>query len=214
MKPRFPGSCPGRHPGLRLRTRFGACAALLLIPLGVHAADAGPSFDCAQKSASSVEQRICADPKLAALDRTLAEAYAVATVKAGDDAPALATAQRAWVKTRNDCWKGSDVPACVETAYRTRTAELQARYRLVAPVGAAKYDCPGPPPAEASAEFFTTDPATALVTFAGATQLMFVAPSGSGARYAGGRRQFWEHQGVAMIRWDGKGPEQNCPIRK
>lgn len=201
-------------PGTRAGLAAGAGIALLLFSLGAHAADAGPSFDCAQKSASSVEQRICTDPKLAALDRALAEVYAVATVKAGDDAPALAAAQRAWIRSRNDCWKTTDVPGCVETAYKSRTAELQARYRLVAPVGAAKYDCPGPPPSEASAEFFSTDPATALVTYAGATQLMFVAPSGSGARYAGGRRQFWEHQGVAMIRWDGKGPEQNCPIRK
>lgn len=214
MKTRLSGPGLAFFPGCRKRLCDVGCVALLLLPLGAHAADAGPSFDCTQKSTSSVEQRICTDPKLAAMDRTLADAYAVATVKAGDDAPALATAQRAWIKSRNDCWKVSDVQACVETAYRTRTAELQARYRLIVPVGAAKYDCPGPPPAEASAEFFATDPATAMVTFAGATQFMFVAPSGSGARYAGGRRQFWEHQGVAMIRWDGRGPELNCPIRK
>ena len=30
---------------------------------------------------------------------------------------------------------------------------------------------------------------------------MFQAPSGSGARYTGGNRQFWEHQGVALVHW-------------
>ena len=35
-----------------------------------------PSFDCSQKLTSTVEQRICKDPMLAALDRKLAEAYA------------------------------------------------------------------------------------------------------------------------------------------
>lgn len=209
MTRRFSAASRAARAGLWL----GGCAASLMLSAGAEAAD-GPSFDCTRKSASSVEQRICADPKLAAMDRVLAEVYAAATAKAGDEATALVTAQRAWIKSRNDCWNATDVGNCVETAYQTRTAELQARFRLVAPVGAARYDCPGPPPTEAAAEFFATDPATALVTYAGATQLMFVAPSGSGARYSGGRRQFWEHQGVALIRWDGKGPEQNCPIRK
>jgi len=181
----------------------------------VAAADVGPSFDCTKKLTSSVEQRICADPKLAALDRQMADVYAAATAKAtAADAQSLAVTQRGWIKGRNDCWKNSDVQACVETSYRQRIAELQARYRLLAPVGSGRYLCPGTPPREATAEFFETDPPTAVVDFAGATQLMFAAPSGSGARYTGGNRQFWEHQGVAMIRWSAATPQVNCPMRK
>ncbi|MCC7217103.1 MAG: MliC family protein, partial [Burkholderiales bacterium] len=41
----------------------------------------------------------------------------------------------------------------------------------------------------------------------------YAAPSGSGARYQGGGRQLWEHQGVALIRWT-SAPEQSCPIKK
>ena len=114
-------------------------------------AETGPSFDCAQKPASSVEQRICADAKLAALDRQMAEVYAAATAKATRaDAQALAAEQRGWIKGRNDCWKQADVPACVESSYRMRIAGLQARYRLVDPVGSARYECPGTPVREAS----------------------------------------------------------------
>jgi membrane-bound inhibitor of C-type lysozyme len=40
---------------------------------------------------------------------------------------------------------------------------------------------------------------------------MFVAPSGSGARYTGGKRQFWEHQGVAMVNWGPSTRELRCP---
>ncbi len=188
----------------------GALAALALGAYG----QTGPSFDCAQKLASSVERRICADANLAALDRQLAEAYAAATAKATRaDAQALAAEQRGWIRGRNDCWKHSDVQACIESAYRTRIAGLQARYRLIEPVGSARYECPGNPAREATADYFATDPPTAIVEYAGATQLMYAAPSGSGARYKGGNRQLWEHQGVAMIRWSGA-PEQNCPIRK
>lgn len=197
---------------MRIASGLTACA-LAALAQGASA-QGGPSFDCAQKLTSSVEQRICADPKLAALDRQMAGAYEAATAKATRaDARTLETEQRGWIKGRNDCWKQADVQACVEAAYRMRIAALQARYRLVEPVGSARYDCPGNPPREASATYFATDPPTAIVEYAGATQLMYAAPSGSGARYQGGNRQLWEHQGVAMIRWS-SAAEQNCPIRK
>jgi uncharacterized protein len=193
-------------------TIAGIMAALLAALPGTVAAQATPSFDCSQKLVSSVEQRICTDEKLAALDRGLADAYAAALAKTtGADANALQAAQRAFVKSRNDCWKTSEVQDCVETGYRRRTAELQARYGVVKAVGAGRYQCPGPPAQELTAEFFATDPPTAVIQYAGATQLMFVAPSGSGARYTGGNRQFWEHQGVAMVRWDASTREIRCP---
>lgn len=190
----------------------GFLAILVAALPGIAAAQATPSFDCTQKLVSSVEQRICKDGKLAALDRELADVYAAASAKAtAADAQVLEAAQRGFVKTRNECWKVTDVQDCVENGYRHRIAELQARYGLVKAVGAGRYQCPGPPVQEVAAEFFATDPPTAMIQFAGASQLMFVAPSGSGARYTGGNRQFWEHQGVALLNW-GPGPrEMRCP---
>ncbi len=178
----------------------GFVAALLAVAAERLRRAGEPSFDCSQKLVSSVEQRICKDEKLAALDRQMADAYAAALAKtAGADAQALQAAQRDFIKSRNDCWKDADVQDCVESAYPRRIAELQAQYGLVKAVGAARYQCPGPPTQEVTAEFFATDPPTAMIRFAGATQLMFEAPSGSGARYTGGNRQFWEHQGVALV---------------
>ncbi|MEO8752847.1 MAG: MliC family protein [Casimicrobiaceae bacterium] len=196
-----------------IRTGLRAAIALTLTALPfLAAAQATPSFDCAQKLVSSVEQRICKDAKLAALDREMADAYAGATAKAaGADGEGLKTAQQTFIKTRNDCWKTAEVQGCVETAYHRRIAELQARYALVKPVGSGRYRCPGPPVQEAAADFYATDPPTAMVQFAGATQLMFVAPSGSGARYTGNNRQFWEHQDVAVINWGASTRELRCP---
>jgi uncharacterized protein len=186
-----------------------------LTALGAGAAcgqEAGPSFDCAQERMGSVEQRICKDPRLAALDREMATAYAAARGKVRrTDAQALTDAQRGWIRVRDDCWKSTDVPACIEKAYRDRISELTARYRLVEPIGSGRYRCPGPPPQEATADFFATDPPTAMVTYAGESQFMRQAPSGSGARYTGGNRQFWEHQGVALINWNLRLGEMQCP---
>ena len=142
----------------------------------------------------------------------MAGAYAAALAKAtGADASALETAQRAFIKSRNDCWKTTDVQECVENGYAHRTAELQARYGLLKAIGSGRYQCPGAAQ-EVTAEFFATDPPTAMIQYAGVTQLMFSAPSGSGARYTGGNRQFWEHQGVALVYWGGpRASEMRCP---
>jgi len=198
--------------GIRIDAHAGLLVAMLAGLPCIAAAQATPSFDCSQKLVSSVEQRICRDEKLAAMDRELADVYAAALAKAsGSDADALQAAQRAFIKRRNDCWKTTDVQDCVENGYKRRTAELQARYGLVKAIGAGRYQCPGTPAQEVAAEFFATDPPTAMIQYAGATQLMFVAPSGSGARYTGGNRQFWEHQGVALVRWDASTREMRCP---
>jgi len=200
-----------RHCATTARTALLA-AMVLVHAAGTRAADTGPSYDCTQKLTSSVEQRICKDEALAALDRRMAGLYQDAWAKTNAaDTQTLAGAQRAWVKTRNECWKSPDVSACIEGAYRNRIVELQARYRLLEPVGSARYLCPGPPAQEATAVYFATDPPSAMVTYAGATQLMRVAPSGSGARYTGGNRQLWEHQGVALISWGAGTVEARCP---
>jgi uncharacterized protein len=189
-----------------------AAMSALLAAAAAHAADDGPSFDCSQKLTSSVEQRICNDPELAALDRQLADAYNAAWTKTtAADTQTLTLAQRAWSRSRNDCWKTQDVVACVANAYRMRTSELVARYRLQEPVASARYACPGPPPQEATADFFATDPPTAMVTYAGVTQFMRRTPSGSGVRYTGGARHLWEQPGAALILWGASTRELTCP---
>ena len=99
----------------------------------------GPTFNCA-KASGEVETLICADPSLAALDRTLGEVYKAASAKAkGKLATRLREDQRGWVKGRNDCWKAKGeqtwitatwtvdtVKGCVDAQYRLRTSELQA----------------------------------------------------------------------------------------
>ena len=110
------------------------------------AATTGRRSTARKKLTSSVEQRICTDPKLAALDRQLADVYAAA-IRQGRPTPTRSrsrTAQRGWIKGRNDCWKSTDVPACVENAYRA--AHRRAAGALPADrsrSAAARYQCPG-----------------------------------------------------------------------
>jgi uncharacterized protein len=62
---------------------------------------AKPSFDCA-KAAGSVEELICKDDELAALDRKMTEVYETALKKTpNSELNALKVFQRGWVKGRN-----------------------------------------------------------------------------------------------------------------
>jgi uncharacterized protein len=187
---------------------------VLFALVAVARAQSGPSFACDPPPESTVEKLVCQEPALADLDRKLAAAYKEATAKAsGTAASTLTATQRGWIKGRNECWKASSIPACVTQSYRTRIAELQAGFRLLEPVGSARYTCPGSPPIAVTADFFDTDPRSAFVTFGSETEVMFVMPSGSGARYSGGNSQLWEHQGTALIRWNLAKRELRCPKR-
>ncbi len=76
-----------------------------------------PSFDCARAS-SFVEQAICSDATLAALDAALARNYGrmlAADIGEGERGH-LRRSQRAWIAERDRCTTG----ACVEAAYRQR----------------------------------------------------------------------------------------------
>ena len=74
----------------------------------------GPSFDCGNAS-GSIEEMICNDDELSALDRKLAGVYAAASIKATNEhPPVLKAEQRGWLKGRNECWKSEDSRACTE----------------------------------------------------------------------------------------------------
>ena len=95
--------------------------------IGNATAVQGPSFSCDAAKTGSIEEMICNDTELAALDRRLAEVYAAAQKKATNERPPVLKAeQRGWIKGRNECWKSDDKRGCVESEYRQRVAELRA----------------------------------------------------------------------------------------
>jgi uncharacterized protein len=169
---------------------------------GEAASTPGPSYDCEIAEAGSIEALVCDDRKLSALDLRLAGVYAAASRKAGNEhPPVLKAEQRGWIKGRNDCWKSEDVRGCVHDEYLRRIAELQARYRLVDGRGPVRFLCEGNPASEVVATFFQTDPPTLIAERGDSVSLMYLQPSGSGARYQGRNEAFWEHQGEALITW-------------
>lgn len=172
---------------------------------------AGPSFACNQVEAGSIEAMICEDGELSALDRKLSGVYAAASRKAANERPPrLKAEQSGWIKGRNDCWKSDDRQGCVRDEYQRRIAELQARYRLIPGKGPVRFRCDGNPANEVVATFFQTDPPTLIAERGDSVSLMYLQPSGSGARYQGRNEIFWEHHGEASITWGYGAPEMRC----
>jgi len=189
-------------------TILGICCCWL--PAG-GAVAASPSFDCRKVSVGSIEELVCKDEELAAMDRKLAEVYASAVqIAVNEHPPMLKAEQRGWIKGRNDCWKSADRRKCVEESYRMRIAELQARYRLIPETGTVRYECDGIPANEVIATFFQTDPPTLVAERGDNVSMMYLQPSGSGAKYQGRNESLWEHHGEALITWGYGAPEMRC----
>ena len=179
--------------------------------VGRAAVTPGPSYACDKVKAGSIEAMICEDMDLSALDRKLSGVYAAASKKAINEHPPLLKAeQRGWIKGRNGCWKSDDKRGCVRDEYQLRIAELQARYRLVPGNGPIRFTCKDNPANEVVATFFQTDPPTMIAERGDSVSLMYLQPSGSGAKYQGRNETFWEHHGEALITWGYGAPEMRC----
>lgn len=197
-------------PTLRELADIRLSLAILCLSVGPALAQA-PSFDCKKAATGSMEALICRDSGLARLDRQLAQVYSAAQEKAKNEhPPTLRAEQRGWIKGRDECWKSGDKQQCLTDEYKRRIAELQARYRLLPGKGPFVFACDDARGSEIVATFFQTDPPTLIAERGDSVSLMYVQPSGSGARYAGRNETFWEHQGKARVTWGHGAPEMTC----
>ena len=204
------------------------CLAVLAVALVAAPLRAqGPAFDCA-KADGEVEELICQDEGLAALDRKLDEVYKAALAKATNEhPPVLKAEQRGWIKGRNECWKaqGEDNPAfltaswpatsvrdCVEGQYQLRISELQALYRLVPEKGPVFYACDNNPANEVVATFFETDPPTARVERGDRSVTVWLVPAGSGSKYEGQNLELWTKGDEATMTWLDE--ELKCQVKE
>ncbi len=194
-------------------------SALLVGAAGTPSAAAeGPAFDCA-KASGEIETLICEDAELAALDRELAGVYAAslqALKGVADEKKAvksLKAHQRGWIKGRNDCWKAGDKRRCAGDLYKTRVAELQARYALAPGGEPVFYVCNRNPADEIVATFFPTDPPAARLERGDRQVIALQTRAASGSKYvADFGIMFWEKGGEAQVEWP-EGAKFECTAR-
>ena len=176
----------------------------------LQATAAAPAPAC-PKGAPPIEQLICGDSVLAQDDRDLVHLYTQAMLGFDETDRARQEArQRAWLALRNACLQATNPRACVADLYARRMIELKIRSGLLTTPATANYYCKGAS-APVTAAYYATDPPAALLTYADQQAVLFVAESGSGARYAADDVEIWEHQGQATVKWNGK--EMVCTKR-
>lgn len=199
-----------RHIDQMVRERYGASSEKNEGLSGSVMAT-GPSYDCAKVETNSIEEMICKDNELSALDRKLSNVYSAAARKSTNEyPPVLKAGQRGWIKGRNECWKADDKRACIQYAYQSRIAELEASYRLVAGSGPVRFICDEIPTGEIIVTYFQTDPPTLIAERGDSVSLMYLQPSGSGTKYRGRNETYWEHQNGASITWGYGTPQMRC----
>jgi membrane-bound inhibitor of C-type lysozyme len=72
------------------------------------------------------------------------------------------------------------------------------------------YSCEGDPRNEVIVTFFQTAPPTLIAERGDQVSLMYLQPSGSGAKYQGRNESFWEKVEGAVITWGYGSPEMRC----
>lgn len=161
-----------------------------------------PSFDCA-KADSEIEELICKDEELAALDQKMAEVYKTALDKAPkEELDNLKAFQRGWVKGRNDCWKAEDESSCARANYETRITELQIAYGDLVVPESIFFSCEESE--DITAVFYQeTQLPAAVLTHLSDQVIAFLTPTGSGSKYEGQNVTFWTQGDEAMVTWMG-----------
>jgi glyoxylase-like metal-dependent hydrolase (beta-lactamase superfamily II)/membrane-bound inhibitor of C-type lysozyme len=165
----------------------------------------GPAYDCLAAE-HEVEDLVCDNPALSALDRRLADVYGEALAVLDDVVDAveatryLQAEQRGWIKGRNDCWKAADKVGCARQSYRKRIAELQARYFLVQGGDPVVFRCNDR--SEIVATFIPTEPPTVRLERGDTLKVGWQVPAASGAKYeADFGVTFWTRGDEAMVNW-------------
>lgn len=195
-------------------------AALLLLATAVPAGCADPDAPRASGGLPSAEDLVRSDTALARLDAALDSVFALALKVAGGVADAedalagLSSDQREWALRRDACAGENDPRACVQGAYRRRTAELVAAWILQPASSVVFWVCEESPANEFVTTFFETEPPSARVERGDRTEAAVRVPSASGSRYeAASGSSFWISGDSALAEWP-KGTTLSCRVRE
>lgn len=187
---------------------LGACGAkttppsATTTPTTTTTPAAAAALDCA-KPANAAQQLVCGDPHLTDLDHRLQASYQQALARPGADHGALTTAQNSWATVRDGCVQNPEMRTCLVEAYQTRLVQLAIADPDTVSPPVVTYQCPadaGPLTAQFYNQF---DPPTAVLNWKGNQEILFLEPSGSGARYGRQGSEYWEHQGEVKLELNG-----------
>ncbi|KJK06031.1 MULTISPECIES: MliC family protein [Pseudomonas] len=183
------------------RARTLVLATCLLSTVAALAAQ-GPSFSC--DNAEGVALKVCQSPQLSKLDRDLAALYKRTLGQADSDTQKqLKATQRGWIKGRDECWKASDVDACILEQYQVRMVKLHIQSGAVQVPAAVEFDCDDSSKPFTAVFYTQLEPQAVVLTYGDDQTIAMAQPAASGSKYGAEGVEFWEHQGEATVKWFG-----------
>ena len=194
-----------KHPhDRRSRARSSLAAAgvpALWLLWWVPCASAAPAPNCVDTSAP-VQRLICADTQLTQQDQAISELYGATLQQSADaDRKRLKARQSSWLTAREACVNGERPRECLADQQKRRLIELRIGLGQLKAPAAVEYACAGQEATRVSASYYPTDPPAAVLSYGDRQVVAFIAESASGARYAAGNVEIWEHQGAATFKW-------------
>jgi uncharacterized protein len=189
-------------------------ATSVLSAAPAHAA--APSFDC-RKAQGQVQELVCGDAQLSALDREVMRLFALAedSKPKASDRKTLTASQQNWMKAREDCSSATEIRDCVVAGYLKRIMELRATYPAARSadkkglsLGPDTVTCEGIS-SPISVVFANTQTPLAYLSWTDQSLVTKLGPTGSGARYIAtsdnGDTVFWiKGRGAMFTLPDGK----------
>jgi uncharacterized protein len=184
-------------------------SATIVLP-AAPARAAAPSFDC-KKAEGQVQELVCGDAQLSALDRETMRLFSLAEdgkPKAADR-KALLSGQTNWETARGNCASTTETRDCILAGYLRRIMELRGSFpaarsadRKGISLGPDNVTCDGLP-GPRSIVFANTQTPLAYLSAPDEPLVLTLGPTGSGARYAttsdDGETVFWIKGRQAMF---------------
>lgn len=189
-------------PTLHSPGRF-ALAIIATVSLSSAASAAAPPVACTNAATGSMERAVCDSPLLSSLDVEVQRLFNLAVAApVGASATQVRQQQATWMTSRARCTHDPHLATCLRNAYLRRIATLRTQ-SLSARAGDSKGTSLGPfvftchGSGALTITYVNVTPPLAWIAQNGHTYPMEQGMSGSGARYVGNGRVFWEHQGQA-----------------
>ena len=194
-----------RRPRLAGRVSRALIASLLgagALPAGAAAAPVAVTTPSCSDTSSPVQRLLCADSRLGQQDQAISALYASALQQVPESGrKQLKARQSSWLTAREACVNGERPRECLADQQQRRIIELKIGLKQLPAPATVEYSCPGHESTPVTASYYPTDPPAVLLTYGTREAVAFLAESASGARYATGEVEIWEHQGEARLTW-------------
>ena len=205
-----------RAPHSAARCALAIICTVVLSCVAPAATAASETVACSNAAAGTADRAVCDSSLLSSLDTEVQRLFGLAVAApVGLSAAQVRQQQASWMMARARCTNDPNHVICLRNRYLRRIVALRAE-SVSARAGESKGTSLGPfvftchGSGVLTITYVNVTPPLAWIAQNGHTYVMEQGMSGSGARYVGNGRVFWEHQGGASWQTSPTAKESTC----